>query len=289
MYFPPPILLERWRRRNWRPDADTDSFANLRPVAVITGASEGVGRALAGEFGRAGHDLLLVARSHDALIAVAAEFAPTGVRIATLPADLATAQGCAAVETALAAAGAYCDVLVNCAGIGLGGPFAGQPPVDLARLTDLNVRAATELMRRFLPGMLSRGAGGIINVASLGGLVPGPQQAAYYASKAYVISLTEAVAGEVTGQGVRVCALILGPVATKFHARTGTEYSYHLNLIGVMSPERVARAGYRGFRWGLTLVYPGVLHQLNAIALRILPHWLSVPVIGWMLRQRQAG
>jgi len=288
--FPlPPTLLDRWRRRNWRPDAQTAQYADQARVTVITGASEGIGRALAGEFARAGHDLLLVARSSDQLAAVAAELSPAGVKITTLAADLATPEGCEAVEAALTNAGAYCDVLVNNAGIGMGGPFASQSRSDLMRLADLNMRCVTDLVRRFLPGMLSRGAGGVLNVASLGGLIPGPQQAAYFASKAYVLSLSEALARETAGQGVRISALMPGAVATKFHARMGAEHAYYLNLTGVMSPEQIARAGYRGFRRGQRLVFPGILHHLNAIVLRTLPHWFSVPVVGWMLRQRQAG
>ena len=282
-------LLDRWHHRYWHPEAATAAFASLSPVTVVTGASEGIGRALAGEFARAGSDLLLVARNANALAKVAAELASTAVAVRTLAADLATETGCASIEAALASAGAYCDVLVNDAGIGLGGPFVGQSRQDLHRLLDLNIGAVTDLTSRFLPGMLVRGEGGILNVASLGGLAPGPNQAAYYASKAYVISLTEALADEVAGQGVRISALVPGPVATMFHARSGTEHSYHLTLIGVMSPEAVARAGFRGFRQWRTLVFPGLLNHINAVALRFLPHRLIIPVIGWMLRQRQAG
>ena len=286
MFLLPPNLVDRWRRRYWRPTPGTAAFANLRPIVVITGASRGIGRALAGEFARGGHALLLVARTPEALQAVAAELAPTGVIIATHAADLATSEGCASLEAALAAAGAYCDVLVNNAAIGLGGSFCNQPREAITRLVDLNIVALTDLTRRFLPGMLVRGRGGVLNVASLGGLTPGPNEAAYYASKAYVISLTEALAIETAGQGVRICALLPGAVATTFHARMGAERAYYLTLMGVAGPEQVARAGYRGFRGVGTLVYPGILHHLNAVALRILPHWLMLPVIGWMLRQR---
>jgi len=262
------------------------AYAGLRPFTVITGGSEGIGRALAGEFARGGHNILLVARRPGPLALAAAELAPTNVKIVTLSADLATAAGCAAIETALLAANAYCDVLVNNAAIGLGGPFAGQPPADLTTLVSLNVGALTSLTRQFLPGMLSRGQGGILNVSSLGGYIPGPRQAAYYASKAYVTSLSEALAQETAGQGVRISALVPGPVATKYHARVGTEHAYYLGLLGVASPELVARLAYRGFRSGRIVIYPGILQLANAIVLRILPHWLSVPAINWMLKPR---
>ncbi len=281
--------LERWRRRHWRPGPGSGRYAGMRPLAVVTGASEGIGLAFARELARNGHDLLLVARSEKRLAKVAAELSAGGVVAFTCPADLATEAGCAAVEAALSAHEAYADILVNNAGIGIGGDFAAQPPERLRQLIDLNMRATTDLMRRFLPGMLERGQGGILNVASLGGMLPGPQQAAYYASKAYVISLTEAVAEETKGQGVRVCAVVPGPVATKFHARMDAEHSYFLRLIGVMRPETVARSGLNGFRWGLTLIYPGVLHHIYAVALRLLPHRFILPVVAWMLRPRRMG
>ncbi len=138
-----------------------------------------------------------------------------------MPADVTATDAIATIEAALAAHGAYADVLVNSAGIGLSGPFHAHAPEDVVRLIDLNVRALTQLTRHFLPGMRVRGRGGILNVASLGGYTPGPNQAAYYASKAYVLSLTEAIAAETAGEGVRVCALAPGPVNTAFHARMG--------------------------------------------------------------------
>lgn len=280
-------VRQRWRRRYWVPKAETARFAGLRPVTVVTGASEGIGRALAGEFARAGHELLLVARNADNLAAVAAELAPARVQILT--ADLATEAGCDAVEVELERIAACCNILVNNAAIGLGGLFVEQPLADLARLADLNMRAVTGLTRRFLPGMLARGDGGVLNVASLGGLMPTPHQAAYYASKAYVLSLTEALAHETAGQGVRISVLVPGPVATLFHARMGTEHSYYLAVLGVMSATQVAQAGYRGFRRGRTVIYPGLFTYFNAMALRFLPHWLMIPVLGWMLQRRQAG
>ncbi len=279
-------ILDRWRRRYWRPGPDLEAFAGLRPLTVVTGGSQGIGLALARQFARDGNGILLVARDTQALATAGRRLAETGVAVHLLAADLATPEGCAAVEVELAAQGAFADILINNAGSGLSGPFAEQPPAGLARLADLNMRALTDLTRRFLPGMQARGRGGILNVASLGGLVPGPNQAAYYASKAYVISLTQALAHEVAGQGVRISALLPGPVATKFHAHMSAEHSYHLTLMGVMSPEQAARAGYHGYHWGRTLIIPGVLNQINALALRVIPHAFMIPVIGWMLKQR---
>ncbi len=229
---------------------------------------------------------MLVARDTDKLAGAASQLVPIGVTVHTLSADLATPEGCAAVEAKLASLSAYCDILINNAAIGLSGPFAEQPLDDLTRLADLNMRALTDLTRRFLPGMLARQRGGVLNVASLGGFVPGPNQAAYYASKAYVVSLTRALAHECAGQGVRIAALLPGPVATKFHARMAAEHSYYLALLGVMGTEQVARAGFRGFQWGRTLIVPGVLNTLGAIWLRVVPNSFMVPVLGWMLQRR---
>ena len=134
-----------------------------------------------------------------------------------LPLDVTLPDAVAKIEAALASHGAYADVLVNNAGIGLSGPFHAHAAADVLRLVDLNVRALTHLTHHFLPGMRVRGRGGILNLASIGGYAPGPNQAAYYASKAYVLSLTEAIAAETAGEGVRVCALAPGPVNTRFH------------------------------------------------------------------------
>ena len=284
--LPVEHILDRWRRRYWTPGA-VEKFAGLAPATVVTGASEGIGLALAQEFVAAGNALVLVARNADALAVAATALSALGAKVHIVAADLAPAAGCAAVETFLAANNLYADILINNAGMGLGGPFSQQPPERVLALLDLNMRALTDLTRRFLPGMLARGRGGVLNVASLGGLAPTPNQAVYYASKAYVISFTEALASECAGQGVRISALVPGPVATKFHARMGTEHSYFLSLIGVMSPRNVARAGWRGFRWGQVLIYPGVFNRMAGLALRLAPHWISVPVLGWMLRQRE--
>jgi hypothetical protein len=132
--------------------------------------------------------------------------------------------------------------------------------------------------------MLARGRGGIINISSLGGYGPGPYQAAYYASKAYVISLSEAVASEVAGSGVRICAVAPGPVGTRFHHDMQAETAPYRRLLPELTPERVARSAYLGFRLRRRVVVPGVLNMLAALALRVMPHPLTVPILGWLLR-----
>lgn len=280
-------LVNAWVRRHAPAASTHPEDINRKPVAVITGGTEGIGRALAAEFARAGHNLLLVARGQEGLLKAAGELeADYSVKVYILPADLATPEGCEAVAAALEENGLYADILVNNAGIGLGGPFKDQRGEDILRLLDLNVRGLTGLMARFLPGMLRRGSGGILNVASLGGLLPGPHQAAYYASKAYVISLTEAVAHEIAGSGVRMCVVAPGPVATRFHAKMGAQHAFYLQFPFIRRPESVARTGFSGFMWRRTVIVPGLLPFFFSIAVRFVPHFLLVPFTGWLLKRR---
>jgi len=281
-------LIEAWRRRYWRADpAALAAYAGLRPFTLVTGGSEGIGLALARRFAGAGHDVLLVARRPEPLIAAAERIrAESGVEVATASIDITRPDAIVVLEAALAARGAYADILVNSAGIGLAGQFGEQSPETLAQLLDLNVRALTTLSRHFLAGMRVRGRGGILNLASLGGYAPGPHQAAYYASKAYVLSLSEAVAAETAGEGVRVCALAPGPVNTRFHARMGAEGALYRALVPPASAEAVARVGYLGFVLGWRVTIPGLINPCLALALRVMPHRLVIPIVGWLLQPR---
>jgi len=281
-------LLQVWRRRYWRADREAlAAFAGLRPFTVVTGGSEGIGLALARRFAAAGHDLLLVARRPEPLGAAANRIrAETGAEVATAAIDVTARDAIPALEAALAAHGGYADILVNSAGIGLAGRFGEQSPEALAQLIDVNVRALTTLTRHFLSGMRVRGRGGILNLASLGGYTPGPNQAAYYASKAYVLSLSEAVAAETAGEGVRVCALAPGPVDTSFHARMGASDALYRLLVPPASAEFVARAGYLGFTLGWRVTVPGLINPFLALAMRVMPHRLVIPIVGWLLQPR---
>jgi uncharacterized protein len=281
------MLVEAWRRRWWRPDpAALAVYAGLRPIVVVTGGSEGIGYAMARRFAAAGHDVMLVARRSGPLEQAAAAIrADYQVEALPVAADLTASDAIAAIDHALAEHGAYADVLVNSAGIGIAGPFHAQPPEKVMQLVDLNVRALTALTRHYLAGMRARGRGGILNLASLGGFTPGPYQAAYYASKAYVISLTEAIAAETAGEGVRVCALAPGPVPTAWHDRAGAGAAVYRYLLPA-SVEAVARDGYRGYLLGLRVVVPGLLSPFLALALRVVPHRITTPVVRWLLKPR---
>jgi short-subunit dehydrogenase len=282
-------LIDLWiSRRAEYNEAALQAVAHLKPAVVVTGGSRGIGLALARRFAKAGHDVVLIAR-HAVPLRAAAEAIERELRVTAIPLalDVTAIDAPQQIDGALAAHGLYADILVNCAGIGLAGPFERHSEEALTLLLDLNVIALTRLMRHSLPAMLARGRGGIMNVASLGGLVPGPYQAAYYASKSYVVSLTRATAAEIEGRGVRLTAVAPGPVDTGFHEAMGTELSFYRQVIFALSAAQTARAGYRGYTLGQHLVVPGVINKLLQVALWIIPHMLLLPLIGWLLRPRE--
>jgi len=287
-------LIDYWLRRSWRPipTAATKLVGN-KPITVITGASRGIGQALALELAKRGHNLMLIARGEDELTAsakiitemVPATTAPDRLLV-TLALDITSHGALEKLVLTLDQHDAYIDILVNNAGFGLAGDFAEQSPAEIQSLIDLNISAATRLMRHALPDMLTRGRGGIINIASLGGLVPGPFQAAYFASKAYLISLSRATAWEIRGQGVRVCAVAPGPVETSFHARMNAESALYRKLLPASTSAQVARSALRGYNWGLSIVTPGVLDWLMSVALNILPTGAMIPLLAILMRPR---
>ncbi len=270
-------------------DLDTDGSkpSERGSAVVVTGGSRGIGLAIARRFAKAGHTIVLVARHREALDAAAAELrTKSGVRVVTLALDVTEPDAPHRIDAALEANGLACDVLVNNAGIGLSGRFDDHSHEKIEALLALNVTALTRLMRHVLPQMRARGRGGVLNIASLGGYVPGPHQAVYYASKAYVISLSEAVASELAGTGVRVAVVAPGPVATGFHEAMGAESARYRAWLPQMTPERVARSAYRGLKLGRSVIVPGFLNTAAAYALRALPHPIAVTLVGWLLSQR---
>jgi short-subunit dehydrogenase len=262
--------------------------AGLKPIVVVTGASRGIGLALARRFAKAGHDVAVIARHGDAVTAAATSISREhGVTALAVPLDVTEPTAPHRIDAELAAQGFYLDTLVNCAGVGLAGPFVSHPEQAIVDLLDLNVTALTRLTRHSLPKMLARASGGVLNVASLGGLVPGPNQAAYYASKAYVVSLTRAIATENAGRGVRLMALAPGPVDTGFHDAMGAELSFYRQLIIALSAAQTARAAYRAYVAGCHLFVPGITTKLLQIAVWIIPPVLVLPIVGWLLRRRE--
>jgi short-subunit dehydrogenase len=257
------------------------------PAVVITGATEGIGRALAEEFARDGHTLVLVARDEAALARVSAELSRKyGVQVRVTSQDLSTPQGCAGVEQALRRFGVHADILVNNAGIMSSGFFQDEDPATIKRLIDLDVRAVVDLTLRFLPGMLARRRGGVLNIASMMGYMPVPYQATYAASKAFVLSFSKALSYETMGIGVRVAVAAPGVVSTGLHAKAGGLNSRYLRLIPARTAEQVAQTVYRRFNRGWSVILPGIFNQLGALAVRLVPDYLVVPLMGWFFRVR---
>lgn len=267
-------------------DAARTAVAHLKPAVVVTGGSRGIGYALARRFLQAGNETAIVGRDATRLANAAKELkVVTGIEPTTILCDVSEPNAADIIAKELDRAGLYLDVLINNAGTGLAGPFLEQSPTEISRLIALNVESLTRLTRATLPAMVARRRGGILNVASLGAYVPGPNQAAYYASKSYVVSLTEAIASEIAGHGVRVSALAPGPVDTEFHKNMGAERSLYRLFLPAMSADRVARSAYRGFMFGQRVIVPGIFNTLSVVALRVLPHIVTVPIMYGFLKR----
>jgi short-subunit dehydrogenase len=250
-----------------------------RPLALVTGASGGIGAELARELARHGHDLVLAARSLAPMEALAAELRGLGAEATVIATDLARPGAAAALADDIARRGLAVDVLVNNAGLGTAGRFDRADPARLGEILQVNIVALTELTRLLLPGMVERGHGRIMLIASIAAFQPGPRMAAYFASKAYVLSLGEALAYELRGTGVSVTTLCPGATATQFFAVAGAENSVMATRLRRMMPAReVARLGYRGLAAGRRVVITGALNRLVALAGRYMPHRLTLPV-----------
>jgi short-subunit dehydrogenase len=242
-----------------------------RPLAVITGASSGIGRELARVAARDGYDLVVVARRGDRLAALASELTAFGATTEPVAVDMA--QPNSAREVVEAVAGRPVEVLVNDAGVGGRGRFATerQLATDLAMI-QLNVTTLVELTGLLLPSMLERRRGGILNVASIAGYLPGPGQAVYNASKAFVKSFSQALSEETRNTGVRVTALCPGPVATEFETVAGYTPTTSRNpTMKVASASAVAAAGWQGLAAGKPVVVPDLLTRIGLQTLRVLP------------------
>jgi uncharacterized protein len=249
----------------------TETNAALHPAIVVTGASSGLGQAIARLAAREGAFLLLVGRERAALDALVAELATGGAQAAALAIDLTSPGAVDAVEGALTARGLYCDVLVNSAGFGVYGPAAQVSRAEQLDLLDVNIRALTDLTLRFLPKMLARGRGGVLNLGSITGYAPGPNMAVYYASKAYVNSFSAALAAEVAGSGVTVTCLAPGVVRTPFFERCSVGQTWLMKLMPRSNPADTAEAGWRGFKAGKPMVVPRPIDQFSILVCKLLP------------------
>jgi hypothetical protein len=249
-----------------------------KPLAVVTGASSGIGEALARRIAADGHPLVLVARRQERLDSLAAELP---VETQTVALDLTEPAAGDRLEEALAALGRAPGILVNNAGFGELSAFAETERSKQVSMVDLNVRAVVDLTHRFLPGMLENGRGGVLNVSSTAAFQPGPGMAIYYASKSFVLSFSEALSEEVRGSGVKVTALCPGPTATEFGAISGMAKSRIFRAAHrvSMSAEDVADHGWRGFLSGRRVVIPGLANKTTAAGSRFVPHALLLPFV----------
>ena len=248
-------------------------------ISLITGASSGIGEQLAMLAAADKHDVVLVARSADKLNALAEALARQhGIRATALAEDLSDPAAVDVIADVLAARKIDVDVLVNNAGFGTWGPFVESDVREPRNLIQVNVTAVTMLTRRLAPGMVARRRGRILNVASTAAFQPGPLMATYYASKAYVLSFSEALANELDGSGVTVTCLCPGPTATGFAARAGNRRSRLFALGAVMDAATVARAGYDGMNEGRRLVVPGLTNKIVAQAVRFSPRGLVTAI-----------
>ena len=245
-----------------------------RGTALVTGASSGIGLELVTLLARDRHDLVFVARSRERLEAIARGLTEEfGVAVSVLARDLAQAGTPAAIARELEERGLSVDILINNAGFGVYGPFAQTPLSRELEMIEVNVTALTQLTKLLLPGMLARRRGRILNVASTAAFQPGPLMAVYYATKAYVVSFTEALAEELAGSALRVSCLCPGPTATGFAEEAHMTES-RLFRLGTMNATDVARIGYNGWKQRRVLVVPGIMNRFGVVLVGVSPRSL---------------
>jgi short-subunit dehydrogenase len=253
--------------------------ASSNGTVLVTGASSGIGEELAREFTRRGRRVVLVARRADKLEALAESL---GSVAAVLAADLSKADDRAALPARVAELDLVVDILVNNAGLSTSGPIAESDPAAELNLIEVDVAAVADLCSRFVPGMVARGGGAVLNVASVGGFGPLPGQAAYGAAKAFVLSYTQALGEELRGTGVTAATLCPGPVSTDFGEKAGiSEADAEASLPKVMWVEAdvVAKTAVDGLASGKTVIVPGVFNKIGASAYQHLPRRLLLPIL----------
>jgi short-subunit dehydrogenase len=262
-------------------------------AALVTGASAGIGAAIARELAARGHGLVLVARRRDRLLELAGELADRhGVRAEAIGADLSKAASVSRLPGRIAALGLDVEILVNNAGFATGGPFYQSDPERELDQVRVLVEAVVALTSASVPAMVKRRRGAILNVASTAAMQPMPYSAGYSAAKAYVLTFSEAIHQELRGHGVTVTALCPGPVETDFwqiadwQVASGQSFERAIPKPALISAEQAARAGVDGLASGSRVVVPGLPMRTAMQAARYVPHAIKLPAIEWMMRRR---
>lgn len=251
--------------------------------ALVTGASGGIGEEFCNILAAEGFDLVIVARSDDQLNRVAGILSTKyQARIIPISLDLTVREACDALAAELEHRGIVPDVVVNNAGFGLHGHTADIPVHEQVNMIDLNVRCATDLSLRYLPSMLARKRGGIINVSSLAAYMPAPYMPVYHATKSYLLSFTLGLASEYKGKGVTISALCPGYVPTGFQARANMEGLRMVKTAPKLTAAEVARLGWEGFKRGERLIIPGVLNRMMAYISHLLPYQLPAGALRFL-------
>lgn len=256
--------------------------APARNLALVTGASGGIGEAIAREFAKRGYDLVLVARSEDKLRRIGEELhSAHGANAHVITADLALPGAGSAMAAQLRSDGLDIDVLVNNAGFADFGEFRTADLAKTMAMISLNIATLTELTRELLPAMVARRRGCLLNVASTAAFMPGPLMAVYYATKAYVLSFSEAIHEELRGTGVTVTALCPGPTESGFQAAAAMEDSKLVKGRKIMSAEKVAEIGVGAALRGRPVAMTGLKHALQAITPKFLPRRVVPAFVKW--------
>jgi len=251
-----------------------------RPLALVTGASSGIGADLARELARHGHDLVLTARRAPELEALANELRVLGAAATVIVKDLGVPGTARELATEIERRGMRIDVLVNNAGFGDVGPFVREDPDRIDTMIQVNMASLTVLTRAILPGMVERRRGRVMLLSSTAAFLPGPNMATYCATKAYVLSLGEALARELRGTGVTITTLCPGATITGFAAESGAEKLplFKSSLVPKMSSAKVARAGYQAMMRGKPVLVTGFINKFVAFSGPVFPRFIVFPV-----------
>ena len=258
----------------------------MKYCALITGASSGIGQELSYLFAKDGYDIILVARSKDKLSDISNDiFAKYKVNVTVIPKDLSLPDSAREIYDLVRGKSLTVGFLINNAGYGGSGSFADSDIKYEHDMMQVNMISLTELTKYFLRDMIQQKHGKILNVASTAGFAPGPFMSIYYASKAFVLSFSEALSNELKGTGVSVTALCPGPTRTGFQKRANVEKTRLLSA-NVMDASKVAYKGYKALMKGKTIVIPGIVNKLLIQSIRLSPRKLVTGITRWMQSSR---